>query len=172
MSPSTKVSSKRHLAAALLDQQRGEMEEKLSRPNTKAGRLQRACLALYHEHLRDGALPTSGRFLFYEREDRGIVPKAYHRADGTRRPGGVMDIWAQYVYTIRAISRPARVRRLDSDSAWGIIVFGGGGGRGCAGRGCLFWIVISIVLSVALTVLANLILLLFSGGGPPGGVGV
>jgi hypothetical protein len=48
----------------------------------------------------------------------------------------------------------------------GIIVFGGGGGRGCAGRGCLFW----IVLSMALTVLANLVLLLFSGGGS--GVGV
>ncbi len=52
----------------------------------------------------------------------------------------------------------------------GIIVFGGGGGRGCAGRGCLFWIVVSIVLSVTLTVLGNLILLLFSGGGS--GVGV
>ena len=52
----------------------------------------------------------------------------------------------------------------------GIIVFGGGGGRGCAGRGCLFWIVVSIVLSVTLTVLANLVLLLFSGGGS--GVGV
>ena len=51
----------------------------------------------------------------------------------------------------------------------GIIVFGGGG-RGCAGRGCLFWIVVSIVLSVTLTVLANLVLLLFSGGGS--GVGV
>lgn len=47
----------------------------------------------------------------------------------------------------------------------GIIVFGGGGGRGCAGRGCLFWILASIVLSVTLTVLANLVLLLFSGGG-------
>ena len=52
----------------------------------------------------------------------------------------------------------------------GIIVFGGGGGRGCAGRGCLFWIVASIVLSVTLTVLANLVLLLFSGCGS--GVGV
>jgi len=52
----------------------------------------------------------------------------------------------------------------------GIIVFGGGGGRGCAGRGCLFWIVASIVLSVTLTILANLVLLLFSGGGS--GVGV
>ena len=50
----------------------------------------------------------------------------------------------------------------------GIIVFGGG--RGCAGRGCLFWIVVSVVLSVALTIFANLVLLLFSGGGS--GVGV
>ncbi len=45
-----------------------------------------------------------------------------------------------------------------------IIVFGGGG-RGCASRGCLFWIVLSVVLSVTLTILVNLILLLFSGGG-------
>ncbi len=51
----------------------------------------------------------------------------------------------------------------------GIIVFGGGG-RGCAGRGCLFWIVVSIVLSVSLTILVNLIFLLFSGSGA--GVGV
>ena len=29
------------------------------------------------------------------------------------------------------------------------------------GRGCLFWIVVSVVLSVGLTVLANLILNLF-----------
>jgi hypothetical protein len=51
----------------------------------------------------------------------------------------------------------------------GIIVFGGGG-RSCAGRGCLFWIVVSIVLSVGLTILVNLIFLLFSGSGA--GVGV
>jgi hypothetical protein len=41
----------------------------------------------------------------------------------------------------------------------GIIVFGGG--NGCSGRGCLFWILISIVLSVALTVLLNLVVYLF-----------
>ena len=52
----------------------------------------------------------------------------------------------------------------------GIIVFGGGGGRGCAGMGCLFWILVSIVLSVTPTIVANLVLLLFSGGGA--GVGV
>jgi hypothetical protein len=41
----------------------------------------------------------------------------------------------------------------------GIIVFGGG--NGCSGRGCLFWILISIVLSVALIVLLNLVVYLF-----------
>ena len=65
-------------------------------------------------------------------------------------------------------NRPGGRPPLGDES--GIIVFGGGGGRGCAGRGCLFWIVVSIVLSVTLTVLGNLILLLFSGGGT--GVGV
>jgi hypothetical protein len=54
-------------------------------------------------------------------------------------------------------------RNRPGDQA-GIIVFGGGG-TGCAGRGCLFWIVVSVVLSVTLTILANLVLLLFSGGG-------
>ncbi len=54
--------------------------------------------------------------------------------------------------------RHERVRDL-LDEESGIIVFGGG--RGCAGRGCLFW----IVLSVALTIFVNLVLLLFSGGG-------
>jgi hypothetical protein len=33
------------------------------------------------------------------------------------------------------------------------------------GRGCLFWIMVSIVLSVSLTILVNLIILLFSGSG-------
>jgi hypothetical protein len=57
--------------------------------------------------------------------------------------------------------------RLHLGDESGIIVFGGGGGsRGCLGGGCLFW----IVLSVALTVLVNLLLFLFSGGGS--GVGV
>jgi hypothetical protein len=62
---------------------KGDISEKLSRPNTKAGRLQRACLNLYLGHLRDGALPTSARFLVYELEDRGIVPKVYRKADDT-----------------------------------------------------------------------------------------
>ena len=47
-------------------------------------------------------------------------------------------------------------------------MFGGGGSsrRGCLGGGCLFW----ILLSVALTVLVNVLLVLFSGWGA--GVGV
>jgi hypothetical protein len=46
-----------------------------------------------------------------------------------------------------------------------IIVFGGGGGggrRGCSGPGCLFWILISIALSVVLTLLVNLLFYLMS----------
>jgi hypothetical protein len=38
----------------------------LSKPESKAGRLQRVCLDLLHEHESDGAIPTSARFLFYE----------------------------------------------------------------------------------------------------------
>ena len=55
--------------------------------------------------------------------------------------------------------------RLGEDES-GIIVFGGGGGRGCLGGGCLFW----IVLSVALTILVNLVLPLFSGDGSRVGI--
>jgi hypothetical protein len=58
----------------------------LSKSNTKTGQLQRACLELLREHEQDGALPTSIRFLFYELLDRGVVPKAYRKPDGTPRP--------------------------------------------------------------------------------------
>ena len=49
----------------------------LSPPDTKAGRLQRACLELLREHKRKGGIPTNGRFLFYELEQRGVIPKEY-----------------------------------------------------------------------------------------------
>ena len=49
----------------------------LSAPGTKAGKLQRACLELLRQHERDGALPTNGRFLFYELEQMGVIPKKY-----------------------------------------------------------------------------------------------
>jgi hypothetical protein len=32
------------------------------------------------------------------------------------------------------------------------------GGSGLGGRGCLFWLLVSVVLSVGLTVVANLVL--------------
>jgi hypothetical protein len=56
-----------------------EIEKKLSKPYSKAGRLQRHCLNLLAEHRRDGAIPTSGRFLFYELVSRGVVPKDHYR---------------------------------------------------------------------------------------------
>ena len=58
----------------------------LSAPGGKSGRLQRALLDLLREHGRSGALPTSGRFLWYELEQRGIVDKTRARGHpGVRR---------------------------------------------------------------------------------------
>lgn len=55
-----------------------ELEKRLSKPATKKGQLQRQCLKLLAEHQRDGAIPTSGRFLFYELVSRGVVPKDHY----------------------------------------------------------------------------------------------
>jgi hypothetical protein len=52
-------------------------EDRLSAADTKNGRLQRACLELLREHHRKGDIPTNGRFLFYELEQRGVIPKKY-----------------------------------------------------------------------------------------------
>jgi hypothetical protein len=41
------------------------------------GRLQRECLKLLREHERNGDIPTHGRFLFYELEQRGVIAKKY-----------------------------------------------------------------------------------------------
>jgi hypothetical protein len=57
----------------------------LSSPESKAGRLQRACLDLLRQHEREGTIPTNGRFLFYELEQQGVVPKAYRDASGNKR---------------------------------------------------------------------------------------
>jgi hypothetical protein len=56
----------------------------LSGASTKAGRLQRALLELLRQHERDGALPTNGRFLFYELEQAGVIPKVYVDAEGRK----------------------------------------------------------------------------------------
>ena len=60
-----------------------QMMDRLSNPNTKKGRLRRACLELLREHERDGSLPTSNRFLFYELVACEIILKAYRHADGS-----------------------------------------------------------------------------------------
>lgn len=52
--------------------------------NTRIGRLRRACYDKLMEHERDGALPTNGRFIFYELEQDGAVPKHLVKADGTK----------------------------------------------------------------------------------------
>jgi hypothetical protein len=58
--------------------------DNLSAPESKKGKLQRACLELLREHERDeDGLPTNGRFVFYELEQRGIVSK---HSDGKRQP--------------------------------------------------------------------------------------
>jgi hypothetical protein len=53
-------------------------------PMSKAAMLRQAVLQLLREHERDGALPTSNRFLFYELVQRGIIskhPTGKRRAD-------------------------------------------------------------------------------------------
>lgn len=57
-------------------------ESSLSSPATKAGRTQRVVLALLREHDAADAIPTNGRFVFYELEQRGLARKAAH--DDTR----------------------------------------------------------------------------------------
>jgi hypothetical protein len=52
---------------------------------TKIGRLRRACYDKVLEHDRDGAIPTNGRFIFYELEQDGDIPKAYFKPDGSKR---------------------------------------------------------------------------------------
>jgi len=60
-------------------------EDGLSAPESKAGQLQRACLALLRQHEREGTIPTNVTFLFYELEQRGVIPKAYRDANGNKR---------------------------------------------------------------------------------------
>jgi hypothetical protein len=58
----------------------------LSNADSKRGRIQRAVLALMHEHRLDGMIPTSGRFAFYELEQRGLATK-----DGAPTPAAASD---------------------------------------------------------------------------------
>jgi hypothetical protein len=47
--------------------------------------LRAACYAKILEHDAGGAIPTNGRFLFYELEQDGKIPKAYLKPDGSKR---------------------------------------------------------------------------------------
>lgn len=51
---------------------------------------------------------------------------------------------------------PKQTEARERSGESGIIIFGGG-----SGSGCLFWILISVILSVALTVIANLLFVVF-----------
>lgn len=53
--------------------------------STKIGRLRRACFDKVLDHERDGTVPTNGRFLFYELEQDGVIPKTYRHPDGSAR---------------------------------------------------------------------------------------
>ena len=55
----------------------------LSPPESKIGALRDLLLALLQEHERDGAIPTSARFLYYELVQRGDLSK---ERTGARRP--------------------------------------------------------------------------------------
>ena len=77
------------------------MDELLSKPDTKAGRLQRACLKLLEEHEADRAIPTSGRFIFYELVGRGTIPKVYRKPDGTPKPRTPAQDVAEALYHLR-----------------------------------------------------------------------
>ena len=54
-----------------------------NRQLSKIGALRDLLIGLLHEHERDGALPTSARFLFYELVQRGQLSK---QSTGARRP--------------------------------------------------------------------------------------
>jgi hypothetical protein len=58
-------------------------QQRLLKGDSRKATLRRAQLKLVREHERDGALPTSARFLFYELVQRGIVSK---EQKGKRRP--------------------------------------------------------------------------------------
>lgn len=50
-------------------------DERLSKPSLKAGKVERVVLRLLLDHERNMGLPTSGRFVFYEMEQRGEATK-------------------------------------------------------------------------------------------------
>lgn len=60
----------------------------LAKPGSHAGTMQRRVLRLLLEHEAAGQIPTNGRFVFYELEQRGVVRKS---RQGESRYGGAND---------------------------------------------------------------------------------
>jgi hypothetical protein len=80
------------------------------RPDSKLGRVRIALMRLLAEHRRDGALPTSVRFLFYELVMQGVISKAGKRPDAIAS-GALMDLreagevdWDDIIDETRAVS--------------------------------------------------------------------
>jgi hypothetical protein len=119
----------------------------LCAPGTKSGRLQRAVLALLREHEAAGALPTSGRFVWYELVQCGAVDKTQARGHPGVRRGIDQDVsdaltrlredglipWAAIVDETRTLEVPRHAatvlgwhREAAGDEAEAIDRWGGG----------------------------------------------
>jgi hypothetical protein len=66
----------------------GEIDPRLSAPDSAKGRMQRIVLDVLRSHDAKDELPTSGRFVFYELEGRGLVRKS---SRGESRRGSTDD---------------------------------------------------------------------------------
>src|SRR5262249_39951413 len=84
-SPTIAICARQMTTSLNSTMRRRAFDDGLSAPDSKAGKLQRACLALLHQHEREGTIPTNGRFLFYELEQQGVVPKHYVKPSGEKR---------------------------------------------------------------------------------------
>ena len=63
-------------AAIELEDAARDTDDGLSKPGTKARRLQDILLAWHRAHVEAGTLPTDGRFAFYELEQQGLVSRS------------------------------------------------------------------------------------------------
>src|SRR4051812_17659088 len=75
----------------------------LSAATCEKGNLQRWCLALLREHERDGALPTSDRFIIYELIQLGVVLKSQMRGHPGLTGRGVDQNVNEAIKTLRDV---------------------------------------------------------------------
>jgi hypothetical protein len=64
------------MSAAKIDIDEWMNDSRLSKPRFGLGQMERVALRLLLEHYNDGQIPTNGRFLFYEAEQRSYVRKS------------------------------------------------------------------------------------------------